>query len=214
MESKHYSAIGETLYSETLPNGYSWTHITINDITVSAAVNNATNITLVYLVGEQAESGDFYIYDKNDETFSRFHPLTVSGGDYVLREMPAGLLPPSGAVKGVHTFGTTEQTVYLFEDTALEDIVLVYATSPAGKTGLYSYDVTDGSMQLYRDITVAADNTLQTTEPSQDGGMAGFVTQHRQVILIGAAALGGFALLIAAIVLLTLTTRKDKNCKH
>lgn len=204
----------DTQTSATLPNGYAWTHITINDINVSAAVNEKTNITLVYLVAAQEESGAFYLYDENDETFSRFRPLAVSGGDYVLREMPAGLIPPTGAVKGTYTLGAEELSVYQFEDSALEDIVLIYATSPAGKTGLFMYDVTDGSMQLFREITVAADSAPQPTEPAQNGAVEGFIAQHRQTILIGAAVLGGVALLIAAIVLLILVIRKDKGCKH
>lgn len=206
--------VSDTQADAALPDGHEWTHITINNITVSAAVNETTNITLVYLIDAQETATGFYIYDEVTETFAAFRPLTVSGGDYVLRELPAGLIPPTGAVKGTYTFGTGEQAVYLFEDTALEDIVLVYATSPTGKTGLFMYDVTDGSMQLYREITVAADSTPQPTEPAQDSTFSQFMTQHRQVILICAAALGGIALLIAAIVLVILTTRRDKECKH
>ncbi len=204
----------DTQTSATLPDGYAWTHITINDIIVSAAVNDKVDLTLVYLLSEQADAGNFYIYDKTDETFSLFRPFKVSGGDYVLRKLPAGHIPPVGTVKSAYTFGNNELDVYRFEDATLSDILLVYATSPAGKTGLFTYDVTDGSMQLYREITVAADAPTQPTAPTQPSGVVGFVTQYRQVILIGAAALGGIALLIAAIVLLTLTTRKDKNCKH
>lgn len=206
--------VSDTQPDATLPDGYQWTHITINNITVSAAVNETTNLTLVYLIDPQSEAAAFYIYDEVAETFAPFHPLKVSGGDYILREMPAGLIPPARAAKGVYTFGTTEHTVYQFEDTALEDIVLVYATSPAGKTGLFAYDKTDGSMQLYREITVAADSTPQPTEPLQDNAFVGFVKQHRSLILIGAAVLGGIALLTVAIVLIVASTRKGKNCKH
>lgn len=206
--------VSDTQPDATLPDGFKWTHITINNISVSAAVNEKTNITLVYLVDPQSENAAFYIYDEVAETFSAFHPLKVSGGDYILREMPAGLIPPARAVKGVYTFGSTERTVYQFEDTALEDIVLVYATSPAGKTGLYVYDTTDGSMQLYREITVAADNTPRPTQPVQDNAFIGFVKQNRSLILIVAAALGGIALVTVAIVLIVAAARKGKNCKH
>ena len=206
--------VSDTQPDTTLPDGYQWTHITINNISVSAAVNETTNITLVYLIDPQSENTAFYIYDEVAETFAPFRPLAVSGGNYVLREMPAGLNPPARAVKGVYTFGSTEHTVYQFEDTALEDIVLVYATSPAGKTGLYVYDTTDGSMQLYREITAAVDTAPQPTEPVQDNPFIGFVKQYRPIILIGAAVLGGVALVTVAIVLIVAATRKGKNCKH
>lgn len=207
--------ITDTQTDAPLPEGFSWTHITINNISVAAAVNETTDMTLLYLKNALDDTSAFYIYEEATEEFHVFCPLKVNGGEYVLLDMPAGLIPPTGAVAGMHTFGTTERNVYTFEDTALEDVVLVYATSPAGKTGLYCYDVTDGSMQLYREITVAADNEPQTeptTAPS--GAFAQFVTQNRQIILICSAAAGGVALLIAAITLLVITTRKDKECKH
>lgn len=206
--------VSDTQPDAALPDGYNWTHITINDITVSAAVNETAGLTLVYLTDTQNNTAAFYLYDEVAETFHTYCPLKVSGGDYILRDMPAGLVPPTGAVAGVHSFGSIERDVFQFEDTALEDVMLVYATSPAGKTGLYMYDVTDGSMQLYREITVAADSTPPTDEPAQGGAFAQFITQHRQIILICAAAFGGIALLIAAIVLLLFTTRRDKECKH
>ncbi len=207
--------VSDTQTDAELPEGFNWTHITINDISVAAAVNETTNMTLVHLTNALDNTAAFYIYEEATELFHIYCPLTVSGGDYVLLDMPAGLIAPSGAVKGVHSFGSIERDVFQFEDTSLEDILLVYATSPAGKTGLYMFDTVDGSMQLYREITVAADNEPQTeptTAPS--GAFAQFVTQNRQIILVCAAALGGVALLIAAIVLVIITTRKDKDCKH
>ncbi len=207
--------VTDTQTDAALPEGFDWTHITINDISVAAAVNETTKMTLVHLTNSLDDTAAFYIYEEETELFHVYCPFTVSGGEYVLLDMPAGLITPVGAVKGVHNFGAIERDVFLFEDTSLTDVLLVYATSPAGKTGLYMLDTVDGSMQLYREITVAVDNEPQTeptTAPS--GAFAQFVTQNRQIILICAAALGGIALFIAAIVLVIITTRKDKECKH
>ncbi len=205
--------VSDTQAEATLPEGFSWSPITINDITVTAAVNETSGLTLVHLTNALDKTSAFYIYNEAEETFHLFCPLAVSGGEYTLLDIPAGFVPPAGAVVNKHTFGTIERSVYTFEDAALEDILLVYATSPAGKTGLYVYDTVDGSMQLYREITVAADNEPQP-EPAPSGAFAQFITQHRQIILVCAAALGGVALLIAALVLVLITTRKDKECKH
>lgn len=204
--------VSDTQADVTLPEGFSWTHITINDVTVSAAVNEKSHITLTYLVDPQTDSGALYIYDEASGTFEPFNPLTVSGGTYVLHDMPAGQIPPARAVKDVYTFGTTEIAVYRFEDASFKDVLLVYATSPAGKTGLYSYDITDGSMQLYREITVPVE--ADPVEPEPSNPFVQFVTQYRTVILICAAAVGGIALLIGAVVLLLVTVRKNKECKH
>ena len=207
--------VSDTQPDATLPDGFTWTHITINDINVSAAVNEKNNITLTYLINTQTESGAFYIYNDATETFEPYNPLTVSGGTYILHDMPAGQIFPAPVVTDTHTFGTAEVKVYRFEDVELSDIVLVYATSPAGKTGLYVYDTTDGSIQLYRPITAAADVTPQTTEPTQnENAFIGFVKQNRSLILISAAALGGIVLAVVVVVFIIAATRKGKNCKH
>lgn len=207
--------VSDTQPDATPPEGFMWTHININDINVSAAVNEKTNMTLIYLINPQTERGAFYIYDEGTETFKSFYPLTVSGGTYILHNMPAGQVFSVPMVPDSYMFGSTDVSVYRFEDVELSDILLVYATSPAGKTGLYVYDKTDGSMQLYRSITAAADTPPQTTRPKQnENAFIGFVKQNRTLILIGAAALGGIALAVTAIVFIIAATRKGKNCKH
>ena len=204
--------VSDTQAEATLPEGFAWTHVTINDVTVSAAVNETNHLTLVYLKNTLDDTAAFYIYDETSKSFALYCPLKVNGGDYVLLDVPAGLIPPARAVKSTHLFGSTERDVYVFEDVGLKDIVLVYALSPAGKAGLYSYDITDGSMQLYREITVPVE--ADPVEPEPSNPFVQFVTQHRTTILICAAAVGGIALLIGAVVLLLITVRKDKECKH
>ena len=206
--------VSDTQPTEELPESFAWTHITINDVAVSAAVNETLGITLVHLTRTLDDSAAFYIYNETQGLFYAFCPLTVQGGEYVLLAMPSTIDAPAGTVAGTHNFGTVARDVFVFEDAALDSVCLVYATSPAGKTGLYMYDAEDGSMQLYREITVAADATpTQPTQPAA-GGFSSFITQNRTVILICAAAAGGLALLIAAVILLASITRRDKNCKH
>lgn len=207
--------ISDTQPDAALPEGFTWTFVSINQVDVSAAVNDTLGITLVYLTNSLDDTSAFYIYDEEQELFRILCPLKVVGGEYILHDMPADITAPVGTVAGTRIFDTIERGVWLFEDTALDNVCLVYATSPAGKTGLYMYDSEDGSMQFYREITIAADvPTTQPTEPEQTGAFAQFVTQNRSVILICAAVAGGLALLIAAVILFIFVTRRDKNCKH
>lgn len=207
--------VSDTQPSAALPDGFKWATVTINNILVSAAVNDNLNVTLVYLISEQADNSAFYVYDPTNGTFSPFNTIPVKGGSYLLWDLPVGLTAPAGAVAGVYTFGNVEFDVYRFEDSTFADVVLVYATSPAGKTGLFSYDVSDGSMQFYRAVNVPADVTPQTTTAApQSGALVGFIAQYRQVILLGCAALGGLALVIVAATLAIVMLRRDKQCKH
>ena len=207
--------VSDTQPSAALPDGFKWATVTINNILVSAAVNDNLNVTLVYLISEQADNSAFYVYDPTNGTFSPFNTIPVKGGSYLLWDLPVGLTAPAGAVAGVYTFGNVEFDVYRFEDSTFADVVLVYATSPAGKTGLFSYDVSDGSMQFYRAVNVPADVTPQpTTAAPQSGALVGFIAQYRQVILLGCAALGGLALVVVAATLAIVMLRRDKQCKH
>ncbi len=197
----------------TLPDGFVLTPITINDVAITAAANEKNQVTLTYLIDRETENSAFYVYNATNGTYEPYNPLAVSGGSFVLLNMPAEQIAPARAIKDIYTFGTAEVAVYRFEDTALADIVLVYAISPAGKAGLYSYDTTDGSMQLYREMTVTVEAEPEP-EPEPVNPFVAFITQYRQVILICAAALGGLALIAAATILLLILVRKNKQCKH
>ncbi len=201
--------IADTQPSVELPQGFSWSSIIINEMNISAAINQTVNLTLVYLTNPADNSGAFHIYDEAADKFYPFSTVAVSGGSYILRELPDDLVPPAGTVVGKKTFGTVERDVFLFEDTALADIALVYATAPGGNTALYVYDQTDGSMQLYRTLSAPVDTTPAPELPGN--AFTRFVTQYRTIILICAAAVGGIGVLIGGVVLLVIFLRRDKT---
>ncbi len=206
--------IADTQPAVDIPQGFSWNSTTINDINVSTAVNETAGVTLVYLTIPNDQLGNFYIYDASAGKFYPFCPLTSGGGSYILREMPLDQAAPAGTIAGKKTFGDIERDVFLYTDSTLSDLALVYATSPAGNTALYTYDETDGSMQLYRAIVTAA-GTVIDSQPTTDGTFFGFIMQNQSVFLIIAAVLGGLALLIASIILLIFFVRRDKTVgKH
>ncbi len=203
--------VTDTQPSVELPQGFEWSTATINNLTVSAAVNQTLNLTLVYLTNPTDQTSAFYIYNTEADKFYPFCPLAVAGGSYILLEMPADQAAPTGTVAGKKTFGSIERDVFLFEDTALGDIALVYASSPAGKTALYIYDETDGSMQLYRAISLPADTKPEPAPEPTGNVFTRFITQYRVHILICAAAAGSLALLITAIILLIFFIRRDRT---
>ncbi len=207
--------VSDTQPNVTLPKDFKWTSVTINNVAVSAAFNETLNMTLVYLNNALDQTSAFYIFDEQAQLFHPFCSLAVPGGNFILLDMPNDRQAPAGTVVGTKTFDGIERRVFLYEDTALADIAVVYATTAAGKSALYTYDATDGSMQLYREIAVNADAPTATIPAqTQENGFVGFVTQNRAVILICAAALGGLALLIGAVVLLMMCLNRDKGGKH
>ena len=203
--------VADTQPDVALPDGFVWDSADFGGMQVAAAKNEKSGLTLLYLRDPETAQGALYLYDAENKSFAPFRPLTVAGGVYTLLDIPADMAAPAGTVAGEVTIGEQTVPAWLYEDTAQADFSVVYATAPDGRTGLYVYDSTDGSMQRYRATTLPAD-----TAPEQPTGNAltRFFTAYRTPILLGAAVLAGAALLVVAIVLLVMLLRKPDDCKH
>lgn len=204
--------VADSQPSVELPSGYVWDSIELNGVTVSAAKNEKNGLTLLYLIGETAESNAFFIYD--DGEFSPFRYITTSGAMYVLDE--AALIDyniPAGTVSGSVTIGEQTVNAYLFEDEALKDVALVFAVGPDGHKGLYVYDTIDGSMQRYREFAPSAPVETQPEEEPLHPILQ-FIVDHRTLLLIIAAGVGAIGLLTIAIVLIVRSCSRPNNCQH
>lgn len=200
----------DTQPNVTLPDGYEWTSVPFHDMQVSAAQNTRAGLTLLYLHSETGDGDSFYIYDAEKGQFALFRPVTVAGGVYVLREMPAEMTAPAGTAAAQATIGEQTVTAWQYEDAAQADFLVVYATAPNGNTGLYVYDKTDGSLQRYRELALPAE-TVPAEEPPQGNAFTRFITAHKTVILIGEAAVGVLILVIIALIRLF---HRPRNCAH
>ena len=212
--------VSEAQPDAELPIGFMWDFVNINGVDVSAAKNETTGMVLVHLTNEVEKTAAFYIYPEEEGNFSRFRPLAVTGGHYVLLDMPDGQEAPAGTVAGTFAADSGTVAAFVYEDAELKDLSIVYAMSPAGVTDLYVHDATDGSLQRYREITV-------TTQPEEDepvqvepepepkpNAFVSFVTTYRATILTVAAACCGLAILIATIALSVRLLKNRKAGRH
>ena len=186
-----------------LPVGFKWDYINLNGVDVPAAKNDATGMVLLHLTNELDKTADLYIYYATAGKFELFRPLAVTGGNYVLLDMPTGQAAPNGTVASVFPYEGDSVDAFAYEDTGLADYLIVYATSPAGVTGLYVYDRTDGSLQrYYEQPAIQEGNTQPEEQPDEQkhSAFADFIVRYKGVILTVAAACCGLALLVTAIV--------------
>ncbi len=210
--------VSDTQPSVELPAGYSWGSLELNGMVVSAALCEANGTSLLWLTPQQG-AGAFYLYDAADGQFAAFRPLVVDSRLFVLLDMPAGQTAPTGTVEGECSLGTVTVKAFVYEDTALEDFAVIYATAPDGRTGLYVYDRTDGSLQRYHAVTVPA--LVPVDEPDTAQGLAGlwgktvafFYAQWRPVAAIS-AAVAAVAVVVLTVVLLCRRGTGTKNCRH
>lgn len=210
--------VSDTQPSAELPAGYSWGSVELNGTVVSAALCEANGTTLLWLTPQQGE-GAFYLYDAADGQLAAFRPLVVDSRLFVLLDMPAGQTAPTGTVEGECTLGAVTVKAFVYEDTALEDFAVIYATAPDGRTGLYVYDRTDGSLQRYHTVTVAA--TVPVDEPVAPQGLVGlwrktvvFFRAHWKPVTAISAAVVATAGVVLTVVLLCRRGTGTKNCRH
>lgn len=206
--------ISDTQAEVTLPDGFAWDTVEVNQVQVAAAKNEKIGMTLLHLTNAADKTSGLYIYDDVTKQFTPFRSLTAKGALYVLLDMPAGQAAPAGTVSGKLEQSDASVTAFTYEDTAWEDFYIVYAISPEGNTGLYVYDKKENTLQRHREISLPALNEQpEPTTPSNK--FVTFVTTHRTTILLCAAAGAALAFLVGAIVLLIVLTRKPSTkCKH
>ena len=198
--------------NDSLPEGFSWDAVTINEVEVPAAKQEGSGLVLLYLYDkEDTEKGGYYIYDAKEDTFTPFCQVKGQATVYTALDLPNAETGPVGTVPGNFAIGEQKVTAYLYEDPELADFVILYLTDAQGESGLYTYDKTDGSIQRYHAVTIEVEKEPEPipeqeepvveVEPEKPA-FAAFVEQYQQVILICAAAVGAIAILIIVIAVL------------
>ncbi|MBQ7088194.1 MAG: cadherin-like beta sandwich domain-containing protein [Clostridia bacterium] len=210
----------DTQASVDLPKGFSWSNLTINRVEVPAAVNKDTNMTLLYLVSEDKTEDGFFIYDVEEDTFTRFRTLTVGGGTYLLYDPPAdkGL---KNLMRSVLDYEGGQVSAYIHRDGALKDFCVVWAAPMGGEAGWYTYDKKEGTLQRYHTTAVEGDAvTSPSATPEQDtvGNVSeepkdSFFEKNKQIFAIGGIAVAGLVVLVL-LFLMIVSAVGNKKGKH
>ena len=205
--------VAENQPSVDLPAGFVWDYTAIGERDVVAAKQENGPMVLVYLTEQGTENSGFYIYDAEQDTFTLFRQLTGAGVTYVLHELPDSETAPVGTVLGAITIGEQTVSAYVYEDATLVDYAVVYLTAPDGTSGYYTYDSTDGSIQRYHAVTIEASPSIVPEPVVEKHPIVTFIETYRMVILVGAAACAGLAMLIVVIVWIAQQTN-NRQGKH
>ncbi len=191
-----------------LPDNFKWDFVSFGGVDVPAAKHNKAELTLLYLMEQEGDGAGFYLYDAATDTFAPYRKLTVNKAVYSVHNLPDNLTAPAGTITGTFTYKAVQVSAFVYEDEALKDYAILYVTTPEGETGLYTFDSVERTFQRYVAPTVTPpeastpDTPVDTEEEQKPNGILKFFEEYRTVLLVGAAALGGMALLILAIILL------------
>ena len=204
----------DTQASVDLPDGFVWDNVTVNRADLPAAVNKTTGMVLLYLTSEEKTDDGFYIYNADADTFTRYRLLSVTSSDYLLFDLPAGQAAPAGTSVGSLLWENTYVTAYTYEDAALSDFYILWASPVNGEADWYVYDAKEGTLQRYHAAPIVEEATATTKRTTKRTtkitgttakdkntfALADFVKENSHVWRIGLIAIGG----IVAAVLITL----------
>ncbi|MBQ9841672.1 MAG: cadherin-like beta sandwich domain-containing protein [Clostridia bacterium] len=201
-----------------LPAGFEWDTAAVNGVEVPAAKQAASGLTLLYLLPtEEDGKGAFYIYDTVSEDLKPFLQITDKKAVYTIHDLTDTETGPEGTVPGTVPVGERTVTAYVYEDPDLADYAILQLTNPKGETGLYTYDLAEGTVQRYHAATIEveqpAPQTPAETKPAKNAFVT-FIEQYQQVILICAAAAVAVAILIIVVVLVIRMCNGGGKGKH
>ena len=196
------------------PAGFVWDYITLGENDVAAAKQENGNMVLVYLTAKDAAEGALYIYNAEEDSFAPFRQLTGAGATYVLHELPESETAPVGTISGTITIGEQTVSAYVYVNAELADYAIIYLTAADGVSGYYTYDKAQNTLQRYHAVTVGQEPVVVDPEPQvENNPVITFVETYKQVILMGAAACAGLAILIVVIVWIASHSSNGKG-KH
>ncbi|MBR1816640.1 MAG: cadherin-like beta sandwich domain-containing protein [Lachnospiraceae bacterium] len=208
------------------PEGYTEITTTYKDWDVLAFESPNKKVVLVCLEPE-AENGEestleWYIYDKDKESFAPYREYSSEFNRYVIVEAPEGVELPEGFEKTEVDIGGIGERVTAYKSSLIADnnMYLVYAINIAGDEGFYWYDAKEKSFLRYAEIehieeepAVATETVATVAEPEVEETPAkdeGFFTKNNLTyIAIGLAALS--LLLLILVVVLGILLKKKKG---
>lgn len=140
------------------PTGFKIASAKLEGQDIDAYTNEQLNMTLAYLVDEGGNK-DFYIIE-NEKVVSQFRKITAGSREYIVVNAPKDLEGVSGLKQSKVKISDLELDGWSYDDEALQNYSIVYLMNSDGKAQLYSYEATEGTLQIYTPATES--NSLNT----------------------------------------------------
>lgn len=170
-------------------------------------------LQIAYLAN--GESGAWYIYDEETQSFSEYHSVTGAASTVVLLTPPETVTIPEGFLPHDLIVGEETWPVYKSENSEEEGIWLVYGMKSDGTCQFFYYDSTLSTFASY--FEPAKDTAAEEEAAKKMANLESLLQKKKDEadqmeILFLSAAAAATILLIALII--SLATRKKKKPKN
>ena len=133
-----------------VPSGFSTSSITVDGNKINAWTNETMNKTIIYLIDEETNEKNFYVYDAEEEKITTMiRPLTIKGKLLYEVELDEKLQNKEGFVYGDVVVDEMSLKGWKFEDESLANYTLIYVMDTNGEMKYYLYEENENTLQLY-----------------------------------------------------------------
>lgn len=157
MDSKNLGVLND--FSKVdIPKGFEKTTIERDGEMLTGLKSDTLGITLLYLQNEKREN-TFYIYE-NDMVTREYQTVSVQGQTYICIDFEKDMKGIEGLSTGEVKIGEISIPCWRYDDNRLENYSIVYLMNQTGEKCLYSYELTEGTLQKYTSIETDESDTL------------------------------------------------------
>ena len=141
--------IGNDFESSSMPESFKKETLDFNGRDISVAISNDGDLTLVYLTKENEETGEFYIYNKEADTFSAYTEIEGRGGRYIILPLEEGVTIPDNFIEASFNLDDKDIKGWKLPGLEDEDYYILYAMDGRGNKDLFSFDLQGTTFQRF-----------------------------------------------------------------
>lgn len=155
---------------DDLPKSFEKKTATYKGEEVAAAVSKEGELSMFYLSDLDKKNGAFYVYDEQENSFSKYVAIEGKGGRYILINPNSKIEVPAGFEKVTAKLGKKEVSAWKKTGVEKNEFYLVYAMNAAGNKGWYLYDTVEETFQRFPSEIINANREEDIAAFGQDAG--------------------------------------------
>lgn len=185
--------LSSNIPAKDIPEGFTESKLELDGTERTFVKNETLDMFLGYLVDAEGK-GAFFIYNEDDATFAPFTKVSISSTTYII------WLSDVSSISMSEDYQLIELTVNGFgypvwKKADNENNYILYAINNQGTSGLYQYDIQEGTYQRFSVVEEAP-----TEAEEEIGGLEGFVRNNFERAAFIVIVLFGFMLLLLIVI--------------
>lgn len=130
-----------------IPEGFEKNTIELDEQKITGYSNKNLKLDIAYLIDENGNKA-FYIIEKG-KVKSLYQTIKVNGNTYVIIPSESSLEQIKNLKETSILIDDKELSGWIFDDDNLKNYTLIYLMNSKGETHLYSYESSEGTLQIY-----------------------------------------------------------------